>query len=265
MDQSTYTFRQPNSISELRALLELRYRVYRESRLQNFIADNPLGLDLDCYDLKSMHFGLFRCVYGMEIPVGYMRLVTDRVQSSAYDIMSISSADGTVLENVLQTPDAPFPVMTYAPAVDRVNEMYHELLNKGESIVEPGRFALDESARGRLIAKQMVAATFAVTIANGIDSAILSCTLLHSRTYKQFGFNNFPGTEEFYCDQAGENALLLLLLGVRASLPESERGKVMKMAKAYAETGCIFLDPSQPNQFTQPIRESNPVHELIAA
>jgi len=72
--QSYFVFRQAQSVDELRALLKLRYKVYRESRLQQFVPENECGIDLDGYDLRSRHFGLFK---NNSHPIGYMRVVED--------------------------------------------------------------------------------------------------------------------------------------------------------------------------------------------
>ena len=56
---SYFVFREARSTSELEALFRLRYKVYQNSRLHCFEPANEYGINLDCYDLRARHFGLY--------------------------------------------------------------------------------------------------------------------------------------------------------------------------------------------------------------
>jgi len=78
--ENTYCFREARNVEELYALLKLRYEEYRNSRLAGFCPENEYGLDIDEFDLRSRHFGLFQQSADGEKAIGYMRVV----QTSAF-------------------------------------------------------------------------------------------------------------------------------------------------------------------------------------
>ena len=53
-------FRQAKNLHELKALLKLRYQGYLQSVCASLIQPNRYQIDLDVYDLRALHFGIFR-------------------------------------------------------------------------------------------------------------------------------------------------------------------------------------------------------------
>ncbi len=54
-----YEFREVTDASGLQELFRLRYRSFRGSKLEGLVPENEHGLDIDCYDSKARHFGLY--------------------------------------------------------------------------------------------------------------------------------------------------------------------------------------------------------------
>src|SRR5258706_15969007 len=95
-----YVFRKPQSIEELRCLLELRYNTYQSCHMRGFTVPSQAGIDADCYDLRAMHFGMFEYANDVARPVGYIRLVTEEVGPNYYDVVSIAGGDSHLVSRV---------------------------------------------------------------------------------------------------------------------------------------------------------------------
>jgi hypothetical protein len=248
-----FSFRPPHSLEELRSLLKLRYSIYRGSRLYKFCPDNNLGIDLDYYDPYALHFGLYEHFSYSSQPMGYIRMVMDEAGPFYFDILRIASEDASISSSVFQIPPTPYPVMTYAPNTESMQSLYREITLKGERLVEPSRLSLHPSIRDFHVADFLIASTFAVTRAHGVNNAILSCTEAHSRYYRRNGFHIYPGTSIFNTPKyGGHGAILLLLLDVQNILPSLQNGTIIKMAEIYERTGETRYKPDQTERCMTP-------------
>lgn len=267
MDQHYFVFREPANINELKALLLLRYSVYRASRLHKFCPENEAGIDLDCYDLYSRHFGLYEHSGATSRPVGYVRMVTDKEGTFHDELFRLAGQSPSLFEKINRVPPNPFPVMNYAPDSEQIGEYYNDAKARGEMFVEVSRLSLDGRIRGLKVVTNFVSSIFAAYQAMDVDHAIISCHSEHSVFYQHFGAKGFAGSQPFYCEQYDGAATSLLLLSPK-TLPDTMKERVLQMAEAFRITGRICYDPSNPQQFYAPLgsyMESRPVFTAIAA
>ncbi len=249
MEQHYFIYREPENFDELKVLLLLRYRVYRESRLQKFIEENEACIDLDCYDLYSRHFGLYEHIDDTSRPVGYIRMVTEETGTFRDELFELAKSIPSLYEKVNSIPRYPFPLMNYCPYVVELRKFYKEVKFQGDNLVEASRLSLDVACRGLNIISYFVAATIAQGKINCAEEALLACNRNHEAIYRRGGAEVFRGTKEF--DVKGAGSVLLLLSPNRLSV--SMKAKVYKMAEVYKRFGRICYNPSEPENYYPPL------------
>ncbi|MCX5753161.1 MAG: GNAT family N-acetyltransferase [Candidatus Krumholzibacteria bacterium] len=257
-----FVFREAKTIDDLGALLRLRYRVYRNSNLAKFIPQNDFSLDVDCYDVRARHFGLFEVKKNKERAVGYLRVVEDRPVPAQHTIFSLVNGIPELRRRLEETPEYPFPMMNYLPDPSVLENLRESIAEDGERMIEPCRFALDESFRSLRLARHMVESILAIFGSYlGIDHAIYCCDAANAAFYKAYGFNYLEGIP--VSDFAGIGEKSCCLFASYAELPLPVRERIELMADAYAETGRICCVPGEPNQFYS--SEPAPDYDLIFA
>jgi hypothetical protein len=207
-------------------------------------------LELDCYDCRSLHFGLFECTNGESKPVGYIRIVTDEERHWAEAIREIAAEIPAVAEKVNAMPEVPFPLMTYFPDVEAVEMQYRAAKARGRATVEAGRLSLEDTARGIPIARHIVASTVTIALVNNVSEALLTCVPTHARFYRPYGFSQAEGTSVHFCEETKTE--FVCQHWNKENMSAETRAIVMKMAEAYRATGRICFNPQNPEQFHEP-------------
>jgi N-acyl-L-homoserine lactone synthetase len=243
MEQHKYfTLQEPQDFGELINLLKLRYRLFKSSRLHKLAATNQFGIDLDCYDLCSLHFGLYLCEGASQVPVGYVRMVTGEESRYRDQLFEVSKYDQVLYEHVNRIPEYRYPLMEYAPYTPHVERFLVTAVHENSHIAEASRLCLDPSLRGNRFAdfnnaRNFVAAIYAASLARGIGGCIVACDANHLVMYRLLGGKIFPGTEKWWSEKAGIDFSLLLLSA--NNLPGSMRNQVLGMREAFERTGQI--------------------------
>jgi hypothetical protein len=251
MEQTYFVYREPESIEELKSLLLLRYSVYMESRFQRYKEKyKSMGIELDCYDVRARHFGLFKHENGTSRPVGYIRMVLDEEGPWSEEIRAIAEEVSGLAEIVNETPSVPFPLMTYFPDAEIVNQHYLMAKRSGRRTVEAGRLSLGKTVRSISIARNMVSATVSFVLVNSIHDVLVTCVPSHSAFYYPFGFETCAGTEDHFCEETRTS--LRCLHGHRENVSHRLKPSVLRMAEAYYNTSRICFSPSNPEQFYAP-------------
>lgn len=261
IQRNYYVFREARNVLELKSLLELRYRGYLQSRCSRLIKQNPSGLDIDSYDLRSRHMGFFQLQGNESKPLGYMRLVEDELTDTAPMIWQLALRHPELAERLEHKPPTPLPLMENCPKTDELMQFFHHLKDKGEKLVEGSRFVFDKDVRSRGFPKFVLESAVAITLYSlGYKHALLACIPRHARFYEKFGFKTYTGLEDFkYCGITG-----CVLINSKNSVPVDIQQKIADMAKAYDKTGVICHFPEHQNQFQMPVLESAKVPEPLA-
>ncbi len=182
-------FRPAKSEAELEELLRLRYRVYDDSVLRGFISQTELGIDVDAFDLRSHHVGLFRG----DQPIGYARLIT-----------LARGPQGNWVDAILRRtrhdhsarPGMSLPVLAYAKSARETKIWIERRAKAGFRIAEAGRLSLRNEERSMRLMGFMGHALVGYWVASGFDIAIMGCRLAHSRYWESLGFRGGPATQE---------------------------------------------------------------------
>ena len=251
MNETYFVYREPESIEELKSLLLLRYSVYRESRLRHYVEkDASSGIELDCYDVRSRHFGLYKHENGSSRPVGYIRIVFDEEAACANEIRSIAEEVPGLADVVNETPVVPFPLMTCFPDAEIVHQHYQMAKKSGRRTVEAGRLSLERPSRSISVAKFMASSTIAFGVVSNIKEALLTCVPTHVGFYQPLGFHQCLGTEKHFVPDWGvelycQHYTVERLQGVAKDM-------VLRKAEAYYNTGRVCFSPSNPDHFYAP-------------
>ena len=254
--QGHFLFCEAREHDELADVLRLRYEVYRQTEgIVHVLPPADESMDVDEYDAISRLFGLVLRDSGTRRVVGCMRIVGGDEAPALEALRSIvSSVPG--LDDRFNRPRArAFPLMTYlvdAPAVARLVE---ELLAKGETVAEPGRFALDSRYRSGAggqghLARHMIEGTMVVFFHRKIENAILTCIPPHTVLYRRYGFRETRGTRT--CHQPALDVELACLHGRANEVPEIVARRLRAMQGRLERTGSLCRCATYPDCLTKP-------------
>lgn len=246
MSQSYFVYREAANANELEILLRLRYHAFRDSQLKGFVAENETGLDLDCYDLRSRHFGLFHHAENHTVAVGYHRVVSDEYGPHWQNIMTLASQSSQQYERVCQTPVKPLPLMTYHPQAKILEDYYNQLKSEGRKICEGSRLTLSEPFRSIELVRHIIGS--AVTIFFDIcryDLGLVALSPSHRRFYTPFGFTDVDQINVFKIF-----GVSLTCLKITANaIPKTLKNSIHQMGEAFEETGMICYFPDRPGEY----------------
>lgn len=250
MDNTYFIFREAESLDELRSLLCLRYKIYRESRIRGFVTKNEYGIDLDCYDLRARHYGLFRHDLSGFQPVGYHRFVQESYGPMWQEVAKLTREFPSLYEQAQLSPRVPFPMMSHAPGAETIWGIYSNLKAAGESMVEEAtRFSLDATIRSVALARHIIESDAAIQFYSlNFDHVIMACTESHRNFYDRYGFRKLKGVLD--CDVNGVH--LTCVMASAGFLHYSVRDRIMRMANVFLETGCICYYPHDPEYYYPP-------------
>ena len=232
-------FREPRNADELRRLLELRYGVYRDSRLAAFCPENSSHIDVTPHDARSLHFGLFIEQGEASEPIGYMRVIGYDDAPSIDCMRALARVDRCIGEALNGETADPLPLLGYGKEGEVVRHLHDECAAHGGRIVEPGRLSLRREHRSLTTVAHLVKSVIAV-LSNGIyrcDHAFLTCNTSHRRFYQALGFHRIPGTSnEFWIK---EHARGCALEGSPESITASFHEELNRMAGQFYNSGEI--------------------------
>ncbi len=253
--QSYFVFREAKNTDELEALLRLRYQVYQDCRMKVFFSKNNNGIDLDCYDLKARHFGLFK---DGKQPIGYMRVVEDEDSPMKKEVLYLASKFPYIAEAIQTPSEYPFPLMNYSA---KANQSVQPLLDRraaGQRLVEAGRFALDPAFQSRKLGQHMIESAIAVIFNFKVDCVIIACHRLHRAIYSRYGFRGVSLGEhvDVY------SLPFCILFASPKDVPARVRPRIESMAADFQKTGEIcYPAHSRVSASTNAIR--TPQHRAL--
>lgn len=253
-----YCYREAQSPEELEALLRLRYAVYRNSRLAGFCPENPWALDLDAYDCRARHFGLFCCTVSGQQAVGYMRVIQQAETPAAPWIRQLAAAcTPEWLEKISPAPERPFPAMNYFPGAQAViGKLLAESPNRGEWLCEASRFVVDPAHCSARLGLRLIEASIAIYFyVLGFRNAVICCSESHVPAYRRYWF--VPLREvvsKRIREVTGGSALMLSAAAFKSNKTAGaeQKNRIQALAQNYRRYGCICFHPEQPGCFAPP-------------
>jgi predicted GNAT family N-acyltransferase len=187
--RTTYVCRQAYTAAELRLLLQLRYRVMRAAYGTFLVKENAAELDIDPFDYRSIHIGVFEYDGAQHHAVGYMRLITEAETAFAPMIRTII-ADAPSLTDAAAPPQYPFPLFKFFDDRETSRLMTKWRGGAEGSLLETGRFCIDESLHRSGAARFAVESMIGISIEyfgkNGTVMIIVAPG--HAGFYEKYGF-----------------------------------------------------------------------------
>jgi N-acyl-L-homoserine lactone synthetase len=230
------TFRKARSVDELESLLRLRYQVFSESRLADYVHPTDDGIDLDAFDLKSAHFGLFGG--REEEPVGYLRRVEGRRSEHASMIEEIVARHPGEHTQVLSDTGQPYPILSYHPDREAIRLVCLQAEMRGRKLAEVSRLSLHRGVRSLHTAVFMASSAIAAGFADGFEESVVILAVSHIRFYERFGFRITAGTSERFVHECS----MICEHWKREWLPMGLEGEILGMADSYRARGALMMD-----------------------
>lgn len=230
-----FLVRQIAQCDELRQMFALRYRVFRESdEARGFAPENTHAMTIDAYDQRSLHFGLYRQEDRQQQLIGAMRIcfADGHVHNSYVNPLCTGC---TALEKAVTKQTSELPFLGYSQLSPGVQEWFDNI-EKG-SLVEPGRFFVDQASRHSGLGLFMLRSMTAIAHYHfGVETAIVAGSRIMAPMYLKFGFERIRGMGSVHT-----NGVEYILFGLRpGELPQAQRMSLMEKAEAYGRTGQII-------------------------
>ena len=260
-----YSFREVTRMTELEPLLRLRYKVFKEeSTTDDLFPENDLELDLDFYDLRSRHFGVYHIENDRETPVGYQRLILEEETRIAPSLRRWAADKPVLMERLApQTKKAPLYLMTLNSS-DAMWKYFFEKKDWGASFAEASRICVLNEHRSFGVTKFIFYSDMAVVFwILKSDIGITSCTTKQAILHRRLGLKVIPG-----CNY-DKNGVECSVLDVRQSdFSPHQYEELEKMAEAYHVQDCICHHPEEPDNYWLPgygVKEVEEQGLLVAA
>jgi two-component system chemotaxis response regulator CheY len=255
-----FAFRKVANYQEMLDHLRLRYAVYRTTATmkQVFLNDTDAGFDLEPHDRGATFLSLFHVGMEENQLIGTMRL-SGRAQPGAEELLGRAARDFPETASGLEdTLDVPLPMMKYLVDRDALGQLHGRLKEAGESVVEPGRFALDPGFQTALFGESsamlgrfMIEGTIAfASFFSSIENAILTCVPAQVRFYRRYGFRAAEGTSTGY--QPLLNVEFTCLHGRPEWVPSAERERLSSMGACLRRQNLACRCPSYPECLSKP-------------
>ncbi len=239
-----YTFRAVRNLEEQIEVLRLRYRVYWGCHLHEVVAENAAQLDIDCWDLQSHHYGLYRCDEGSQTLIGTARVIEDTEQIISPLMSEVLEVYPKFREVARRNSRFPLPSFLWAPEPAHLWNLLNVWRAAGELCVEGSRFAIDSSCRGLVYIRHIFESIVAIHFfALGARHALGGCKLSFKAFYGCYGFTPIAGLERFPYLHSGKSGMCLA--GSPATVPAEVRKHLETLAEAYLTSGEIPLAVGQ--------------------
>lgn len=242
-----FCYREATNMTELEPLLRLRYQVFKEEEsTKALFPDNELGMEIDYFDLKSRHFGIYLVMNGQSIPVGYQRIIHETETSIASNLRLWASRYPSLLRKI-----TPVNTPLYLMTVNNSKAMWDYYLDKkanGATFEEASRTSFLSAYRSYELTKFIFYANMAIGFFDdGCNTGITSCTSKLSVIHSRLGLRKIE-----HCDYTFENMAFCVMEITKADFQFQQCSYLENMAEAFQATGSICLHQEQPHYYYPP-------------
>lgn len=192
---------------ELEALLRFRYRYFRIGRQRALVRNNVLGLDIDPWDLKSIHYAIKDSKSG-DI-VAYFRVVSSQLNPGQGILIKILEKYQNVFNQNMEMNGSPFPIMDYYPGAGEILRPYIQKIGL-ENICVASRLTVSVYYRHIVQIKHIFELIFNSLCAT-FSHCFITCSPNHLPFYQWMGFEVLDGPKKIGEKENFE--LFLLLIG----------------------------------------------------
>ncbi len=248
MDSTTYhVFREPKTFEEFEAILKLRLKNFMEKGETATFEQSGFedGLDVNNYDLCSVHYGLYeKTEAGEEELIGTVRFIdANKNPKSEKWMVRLLEKYPALNREVLKMPDVTLMVsITQKTPMARVADLIKKHRSNGTKLWEVSRLTLIPASRSFKMAVSFIETCYAFTIQNN-DAFVCGIDTLHRKMYQSLfcypltlcGELNYGITEK------------TILYGDSNCLHPNKKPKIEQMATALRETGQVVFHPDWPD------------------
>lgn len=241
-----YSFREVTGMKELEPLLRLRYKVFKkEATTDDLFPENELELDLDFYDLRSRHFGVYHVENGWGMPVGYQRLILEDETAIAPALRRWAYGKPALMKRLsLSEKKAPLYLMTLNSS-GAMWRYYFEKKEWGASFAEASRVCILENHRSFGLTKAIFYSNMALVLwVFNIDIGITSCTAKLSVIHRRLGLKVIEG-----CNYDKHGVECSVLDVWKSDFNPHQYAELERMAEAYSVQDCICYHPEEPENY----------------
>jgi hypothetical protein len=197
MNFKKYILKEILSEAELELFLRLRYNCFSHSASSLFVDKNAKAVDINYYDMNSLHYGIYMQQQQNAEPVGYFRIILEEATNAEDWVRNISYRVG-LADCIQNKPQAIFPCLGVYPGNNLEQEFYTRK-RSNEKAGEVSRFFIVEPERCLKLSLQIIRSAFAIGVLY-LQHAFVGCFNNHSKAYMKFGFRQYPGTSGFSLD-----------------------------------------------------------------
>lgn len=240
-----YHFREIQKQDELLNWFQLRYQIYNSTRCAGFLSDNAREIDVDAFDTRARHYGLFAQEENKEVLIGGLRIIENRpVLTSIKALHALG-----LLGLSTSTEEALLPIFNYFP--EEADFSFADILLGKRKITEGSRLILKKEYQSLRLAKFIISNAIVMHMITPDEwVAFVSCNPLHTRLYHSFGFQDVSD-QTTWAKEAPVSALYLNDKVLHAD----KRQELDLMAAHYVSKGYSFYQ-HQRTTVKQPIRRS---------
>lgn len=182
----TYYFREILDPQEMMEWLRLRYTIYNSTRCAGFLTANEQEIDLDLYDLRSRHYGLFVEEADQQKLIGGLRIIHNKPILSTVRLLR---EVGVLDQQELSSDNTVLPIFSYFKEDENVD--FSALTAHTPVATEGSRLVLNKEYQSLRLAKFIISNAIILHLTMKEDwVAFVSCNPLHARLYHSFGFEN---------------------------------------------------------------------------
>ena len=236
-----------NNAEQIIPFLKLRYGIFQED-YPGFFPENLSGLDLDEYDAYSIHMGYFHVKNEVEVPIGYLRLISGEQRVPALEIEKIKESLKGSFFNLPATPRYTYPVEEDSPYGQIVQKMKAQLDLQNLIVTEASRFCLEKEYRRSGVARFIVES--GMTLANLIFSQATLIQFASSQLglYRFYGYQLLPGSTTYLY----KGMPTCCVFGEKKNIPVSVLARIEGMKEAFDQAGQICFYPTFSEYFFPP-------------
>jgi hypothetical protein len=239
---STFIFREPQSETELEALLKVRYTAFMQSDWQSTVTPNPYGISIDAYDYHARIIGLFiEESNGTQRPIGSTRIVSGEAGNYRIWLDAILSKYSKL--TIVPKGNAPFAIMEYFKNNRNLLDFVDKCEENEQEIAEIGRLAILSDMNQMKLSVTFIDALAAIFFLY-YDVCIIQVKTDISRFYQAYGFAPLQNVvHRALCKPFQAHFIESKMLY------SGNTTKIEKMRRAYHKTKQICFHSDQPSNF----------------
>jgi hypothetical protein len=245
-NQTYYIFKEITDADEFEQFLKLRYKVFMNSRMKDFVNLNEYEIDIQEEDMQAWHLGMYRVREGVVERVGYVRGVIEQYTEGAKWVRQIVAKHPKLM--VLNGENKAKPLTFYTfPDSKGINEILQKCRDINRIFMKGSRlFIRDDLYNRPLLAIKLSEAIRTIFVVDkSASDAGMEVEDSHVRLYVRMGYKVIERTTSH-----GMN--VSLMYAPTSEIEQNLREKATQMHEVLKETGCIHYYPHDEDNFYPP-------------